>query len=77
MADLLVLVEDVSSDNKLLCDIQPFCFRVFCRVIYDKLKALYDDHCESSIQRINQFIATPPRTSHPAINTANVIDDLD
>ena len=42
----------------------------------EKLKAIYDDHT-SGTSWINQFIATPPWTSHLTTNNTNAIDDLE
>ena len=76
MADLLVLVEDISSDKESDNDQYSYLSTSSTESYNDKLKALYDDH-DSGTRWINQSIAAPPWTSEVNIRNAEALNDID
>ena len=76
MDDMPILVEDVLVDEESLCDEESAASNSSAESFDEEMKALYDDH-DSGARLFNQFTATPPWTSHPTINTTEVLNDFD
>ena len=76
MADLPVLVEDVSLDNESIDDQHSLPSTSSTESYDDELKAIYDDH-DSGTRWINQFIATPPLPWEVNINKAETTGGFD
>ena len=70
-----ILVEDVSSEDESLCDEESVASNSSAESFDEEMKATYDDH-DSGAQWVNQSTATPPWTSHPTINTTEVLNDF-